>query len=57
MKGEREKPLALAMGFDEALRRFIGTNPSDLPDSIKLKKKERPKPPPVVEEPPEGGTD
>ena len=60
MKGEREKPLGLDMGFDEALRRFIGTDPAELPDSIKLagkaQKKGPPKRPPkgAKEEDPEG---
>lgn len=43
MTEKREKPLALDMPFNEALERFIGTKPSELPDNVKLKRK---KPPP-----------
>lgn len=43
MTAKREKPLALDMPFGEALERFIGTKPEELPDSVRLKRK---KPPP-----------
>ncbi|MDB5678471.1 hypothetical protein [Sphingomonas bacterium] len=44
MKEKPQPPLGLDMPFDEALARFIGTAPSELPDS--LQKERRPKPPP-----------
>ncbi len=40
---QREKPLGLDMPFGEALERFIGVEPAELPDNVKLKRK---KPPP-----------
>lgn len=43
MTGQRERPLGLDMDPDAALERFIGVKPSELPDSVKLKRK---KPPP-----------
>lgn len=43
MTGTREKPLALDMPFGEALERFVGVDPTQLPDNVKLKRK---KPPP-----------
>lgn len=46
MTAQREKPLGLDMAFGEALERFIGTDPNDLPNSVKLKPK---KPPPKRE--------
>lgn len=49
MKGQREKPLGLDMPFDEAFERFLGVDPGELPDSVRLKKRERPKPPPDVD--------
>jgi hypothetical protein len=49
MTGTREKPLGLDMPFEEALERFIGVVPSELPESVKLtKKKGPPKRPPSV---------
>ena len=36
---QREKPLGLDMDPDEALERFIGVDPGELPDSIKLRQK------------------
>ena len=36
---KREKPLGLDMSFDEALRRFAGVDPGEMPDNIKLGKK------------------
>lgn len=39
----RERPLGLDMDPDEALARFLQTDPADIPDSAKLKQK---KPPP-----------
>ncbi len=53
MTEKREKPLGLAMPFNEALERFIGTDPAELPDNIKLKQKRPPpKRGPGVEEKP-----
>lgn len=43
MTGQREKPLGLDMPFGEALERFIGVDPAELPDNVKLRRK---KPPP-----------
>jgi hypothetical protein len=49
MTEKREKPLGLDMPFNEALERFIGTKPSELPDRAKLKQKRGPpKRPPRV---------
>lgn len=46
----REKPLGLDMDPDEALERFLGVNPAELPDSVKLKQKRGPpKRPPGVD--------
>ena len=39
MAGKREKPLALDMEFDEAMKRFVQTDLDELPDRIKLKKR------------------
>lgn len=50
MKAEREKPLGLDMPFDEALQRFLGVDPDELPESIRLKKRGRSeRPPPDVD--------
>lgn len=50
MTAKREKPLSLDKPFDEALERFIGTDPAELPDKVKLKKERGPpKRPPGVE--------
>jgi hypothetical protein len=49
MKQPREKPLGLDMPFDEALRRFIGVDPRELPDR---KKEGRPKTAPSVDNEP-----
>jgi hypothetical protein len=58
LKGRKhEKPFGLDMGFDEALRRFVGTKPSEAADSVAADKEERgpPKrPPPLEEEKPLG---
>ena len=43
MTATRDKPLGLDMPFGEALERFIGADPKQLPDEVKLKRK---KPPP-----------
>lgn len=43
MTAKREKPLGLDMPFGEALERFIQTDPAELPDNVKLRRK---KPPP-----------
>lgn len=44
---EREKPLGLDMPFGEALERFLGTDPKELPDNVKLRQgKGPPKRPP-----------
>ena len=40
-RAPRKPPLALDMDFAEALHRFGKTELSDLPDSVKLKKKKR----------------
>lgn len=48
MKGPNEKPLGLDIGFDDALRRFLGTDPAELAESVaaeKERKKGQPKPP------------
>jgi hypothetical protein len=37
-----EPPLGLDMPFDEALKRFIGTNPKEVEASIKRAKKKKP---------------
>lgn len=42
-KATRERPLGLDMDPDEALARFLQTDPTDIPDSAKLVPK---KPPP-----------
>lgn len=42
-RSTREKPLGLDMDPDEALERFMGVDPRELPESTKLKRK---KPPP-----------
>jgi hypothetical protein len=56
MKGEREKPFGLDMPFDEALKRFIGVDPDELPENVRLKKKGRPKSPPGIDDKaPKGG--
>lgn len=49
MTEKREKPLGLDMPFGEALERFIGVDPADLPENVKLRQKEGPpKRPPGV---------
>ena len=49
MTENREKPLGLDMPFSEALERFIGVDPEQLPDRVKLRQKEGPpKRPPGV---------
>ncbi len=54
---ERDKPLGLDMGFDEAFTRFLGTAPAELADDKRIKKKGRPKPRPGVDdEAPKGAT-
>lgn len=52
-KETREKPLGLDMDPDEALERFLGVDPSELPDSIKLGEKRGPpkRPPRVADKP------
>lgn len=46
----REKPLGLDMDPDEALERFIGVDPYELPDNVKLgEKRGPPKRPPSPE--------
>ncbi len=39
MKAPREKPVSLDMPFDEALTRFIGTAPAELPADVHPKGK------------------
>lgn len=41
MKGPNEKPLGLDMGFGEALRRFIGTDPKELAENVAASKERR----------------
>lgn len=41
MMPKHEKPFHLDMGFDEALRRFMQTNPQELDEPGKIKKAER----------------
>ena len=49
MTEKRERPLGLDMPFGEALERFIGVDPADLPDGVKLRpKRGPPKRPPGV---------
>lgn len=49
MTNKREKPLGLDMPFSEALERFVGVDPGELPESVKLRQKEGPpKRPPGV---------
>ncbi|MEQ1498968.1 MAG: hypothetical protein ABL914_09940 [Novosphingobium sp.] len=42
MTEKREKPLGLDMPFSEALERFIGVDPAELPENVKLRQKEGP---------------
>lgn len=53
MTAKREKPLALDMPFHEALERFIGVDPNQLPDNVKLKRRPPPKRGPGVAGKPE----
>ena len=39
MTDKREKPLGLDKPFDEVLERFIGTDPAELPENVKLRQK------------------
>jgi hypothetical protein len=48
MTSNREKPLGLEMPFAEALERFIGVDPAQLPESVRLKRK---RPPPKARPP------
>jgi len=41
MTAKREKPLRLDMNFDEALRRYIGTDPREISEPNKVKKPDR----------------
>jgi hypothetical protein len=41
MKTKREKPLHLEMSFDEALKRFVQTDPRELAKPKKATKKKR----------------
>ena len=55
---EREKPLGLDMDPDEAFARFLGVNPAELPENVRLRqKKGPPKRPPGVDEKGETPTD
>jgi len=40
-RSPKKPPLALDMDFGEALRRFARTDPSELPDGVKLNRKRR----------------
>lgn len=52
MKGKPQPPFGLDMGFDDALARFIGTDPEELAESVASAKEKRkpPKRPPPKEE-------
>lgn len=41
----REKPLGLDMDPDEALERFLGVDPAELPDNVKLRQTKKEGPP------------
>jgi hypothetical protein len=41
-EGKRQKPLGLDMDFGEALERFAGVDPAELPERIRLGKKAKP---------------
>lgn len=43
---KNKPPLALDMEFGEALRRFANTDPSELPDGVKLNRKRKTNKPP-----------
>lgn len=46
----REKPLAVDMPFAEALERLIATDPDELPQNVKLRRKKGPpKRPPAID--------
>lgn len=53
MKGQREKPLGLDMPFDEAMERFIGTDPREVTEGQKRAKERGPpkRPPGVADKP------
>ncbi|QNO29034.1 hypothetical protein EEB18_008920 [Sphingopyxis sp. OPL5] len=55
MKGPREKPLGLDMPFDEALARFMQTNPDEVEELAK--KRRRKNPPPGIAETPKPADD
>ncbi len=38
---EYEKPLHIDMDFEEALERFTGVDPAEIPDNKKLKRKKK----------------
>ncbi|CAM3196775.1 hypothetical protein SPAN111604_09930 [Sphingomonas antarctica] len=42
MTRQRERPLGLDMPFNEALERFIGVKPEELPPEVKLVRKRPP---------------
>ena len=51
MKGKKqERPLGLDLPFDEALRRFLGTDKAEVEEGIAQAKEKRP--PPDGQEPP-----
>ena len=41
-KDKRDRSVGLDMSFAEALERFIGVDPTELTDNVKLKRKEPP---------------
>lgn len=41
MKPEREKPLGLDLSFDDAMRRFIATDPREVAENIAASKEKR----------------
>lgn len=49
MKAKQDRPLGLDMCPDEALARFIGVNPEELPDRVR-QRKGRPEPPQEIDE-------
>ena len=55
--GPREKPFGLDMDFGEALERYVGVDPDELPDNVKLRQKRGPpkRPPGVAGAAPKSG--
>lgn len=57
MTASRDRPLKLDMDPDEALERFLGVRPEDLPENVRLRrgKGDRPKAAPGVDAKPRKG--